>query len=92
MLYPCKDKVHLKQQSVNPNEESKSVSESDSVPQTKKIKLSECETLTDWQRDMMKGEMLSDIPVTTAQTLLKKQFSFSSVQENISHIGLSSFC
>ena len=47
-----KDKVHLKQQSVNPNEESKSVSESDSVPQTKKIKLSEsCETLTDWQRD-----------------------------------------
>ena len=40
----------------------------------------------------MKGEMLSDIPVTTAQTLLMKQFSFSSVQENISHIGLSSFC
>ena len=40
----------------------------------------------------MKGEMLSDIPVTTAQTLLMKQFSFSFVQENISHIGLSSFC
>ncbi|KAL5503151.1 hypothetical protein EMCRGX_G010058 [Ephydatia muelleri] len=35
-----KDQVHLKQQSVNPNEESKSVSESDSIPQTKKIKLS----------------------------------------------------
>ena len=88
-----KDKVHLKQQSVNPNEESTSVSESDSVPLTKKIKLSEsCETLTDWQRDMIKGEMLSDISVTTAQTLLKKQFSFSSAQENISHIGLSSFC
>ena len=70
-----KDKVHLKQQSVNPNEESKSVSESDSVPQTKKIKLSEsCQTLTDWQRYMMKGEMLSDISVTTAQTLLMKQF------------------
>ena len=51
-----KDQVHLKQQSVNPNEESKSVSESDSIPQTKKIKLSaSCETLTVWQRDMMKS-------------------------------------
>ena len=51
-----KDQVRLKQQSVNPNEESKSVSESDSIPQTKKIKLSaSCETLTVWQRDMMKS-------------------------------------
>ena len=51
------------------------MSESDGLLQTKKIKLSEsCETLIDWQRDVMKGEMLSDIPVNTAQTLLEKQF------------------
>ena len=44
-----KDKVDLKQQSVNPYEESKSGSKSDGVPQTKKIKLSEsCETVIDW--------------------------------------------
>ena len=70
---------------MNPNEESKSVSESDGVPQTKKIKLSEsCETLIDWQRDIMKREMLSDIPVNTAQTLLKKQFpNFNGLQPTI---------
>ena len=65
------------------------MSESDSVPETKKMKLSEsCETLTGWQRDMMKGEMLSDILVNIAQSLLKKQFpNFNRLQ-----LGSGTFC
>ncbi len=61
------------------------MSESDSVPETKKMKLSEsCETLNGWQRDMMKGEMLSDIPVNIAQSLLKKQFpNFNGLQPTV---------
>ena len=47
--------------------------EGEEVPETKKMKLSECD-LTDWQNDIMKGEMLSDIPINIAQHLLKKQF------------------
>ena len=48
----------------------------DEVPETKKIKLSvsESENVTDWQRDIMRGEMLSDIAINIAQRLLKKQF------------------
>ena len=52
----------------------KEKSETDEVPETKKMKLSECD-LTDCQSGIMKGEMLSDIPINIAQRLLKKQFS-----------------
>ena len=38
------------------------------------MKLSECKNLTDWQRDIMDGKMLSDIPINIVQCLLKKQF------------------
>ena len=33
----------------------------DNVSEAKKVMLSECENFTDWQVDIMKGEMLSDI-------------------------------
>ena len=48
----------------------------DEVPETKKMKLFGSETLIDWQRDIIKGEMLSDIPINVAQRLLKKQFPY----------------
>ena len=46
----------------------------DKVSEAKKVKFSERENLTDWQVDIVKGKMLSDIPINIAQFLLKKQF------------------
>ena len=44
------------------------------ITEVKKMKLSECKNLIDWQRDIMDGKFLSDIPINFAQCLLKKQF------------------
>ena len=66
-----KDKTQSSEQLHHKEEGDSSV---DEVPETKEMKLSECENLTDWQMDIMKGEMLSDILINVAQCFLKKQF------------------
>ena len=54
----------------------KEVDQLDNIPKAKKMKLSVVHGIncTDWQRGIVNGEMLSDIPINIAQSLFKKQF------------------
>ena len=70
----CKDNVRTPNLTQTKQHERENECLTDNISEAKKVKLSECENLTDWQVDIVKGEMLSDIPINIAQSLLKKQF------------------
>ena len=70
----CKDNVGTPNLTQTNQHERENECLTDNISEAKKVKLSECENLTDWQVDIVKGEMLSDIHINIAQSLLKKQF------------------
>ena len=73
LFYPSlKTKHNQLKKKLHQKEQGESLA--DEVPETKKMELSECENFTEWHSDIMKEEMLSDVPINIAQCLLKKQF------------------
>ena len=71
----CKDNVRTPNLTQTKQHERENECLTDNVSEAKKVKLSERENLTAWQVDIVKGEMLSDIPINIAQSLLKKQLA-----------------
>ena len=70
----CKDNVGTPNLTQTKQHERENEYLTDNISEAKKVKLSERENLTDWQVDIVKGEILLDIPINIAQSLLKKQF------------------
>ena len=62
----CKDSVGTPNLTQTKQHKRENECLTDNVSEAKKVKLSECENLTDWQIDIVKGEMLLDIPINIA--------------------------